>query len=177
MRGISLSHSLVYSYYSKIPTELEANHFASHLLMPKKRFIKKAAKLEPGLNTVLSLKDVFDTSMECTSIHYINLNLLPCMFIKWNPDLSYHYSSYNLSFSDLTGIRGKPVIRINKEYLKNIFDSIDSSIPKIEYIEEATTLSKWVATISPGSKRDLIGLEQTFKWGDFGGFTFLVFPQ
>ncbi len=177
MSGVSLSHSPNYSYYSRIPTEIEANHFASHLLMPKTRFIKKAKKLEPGLNSVLSLKDVFDTSMECTSIHYINLDVLPCMFIKWKPDLSYSYSSYSQSFSALTGIKGKPIIRINKGYLTDIFDSIDNSIPKVEYVEEATTLSNWVATIPPGSKRDLIGLEQTFKWGDYGGFTFLVFPQ
>lgn len=175
--GESLSYSSDYSYVSNILVEKEANHFSSHLLMPKKRFITIAGKLEPGIPSILSLKDAFDTSIEGTSIHYINLNLLPCMFIKWKPDLTYHYASYTQSFAKLTGVKGKPGLKVHPDYIKELFDLFETEKPKPDYVECATKLSTWLPNILPDSRADLMGLEQTVKLGAFGGITFLCFPQ
>ena len=175
--GESLSYTSDYSYVSNIPVEKEANHFSSHLLMPKTRFIGLAGKQEPGIPSILSLKDSFHTSIEGTSIHYINLDLLPCMFIKWRSDLTYHYASYTSSFAKLTGLKGKPGIKIHADYVKEIFKILETEIPKPDYVECATKLSMWLPNILPESRADLIGLEQTLKMGSFGGITFLCFPQ
>lgn len=176
-QGISLAHTADYSFFSKDPIEKQANHFASNLLMPSERFKKKCGKLEPGFDSVLTLKNIFETSIECTAIRYISLDLLPCMFIKWNEDLSSKYSSYTNSLAKAAGLQGKPIIKSDLEYLQELFDSYDSDFPQADFVERVTTLSKWVATITPKSKADLMGLEQTIKLGDYGGMTFLVFQS
>ncbi|MES2649393.1 MAG: ImmA/IrrE family metallo-endopeptidase [Bacteroidota bacterium] len=107
-QGISLAHTTDFNMFSKNPIENQANYFASNLILPKGRFIKKCKKLEPGFDTVLSLGKMFNASMECTAIRYISLDLLPCMFIKWNIDFSCKYSSYSNSLSCLTGLRELP---------------------------------------------------------------------
>jgi len=145
--------------------------------MPKGRFIKKCSKLEPGFESVLSLKDIFNTSIECTAIRYISLDVVPSIFIKWNVDFSCKYASYSNSFSALSGVRGKPVIKADTPYLNELYDIYDAEHDPTFFVERVTTLSKWVGTILPGSRRDLVGLEQTIKTGDYGGITFLVFKQ
>lgn len=176
-QGISLAHTADYNMFSSNPIEKQANHFASNLLMPKRRFIKKCDKLEPGFESILALKEMFNTSIECTAVRYISLDLVPCMFIKWNADFSSRYASYTGSFSRISGVRGKPVIKANTAYLNEVYDIYESEFPNISFVERVTTLSKWVGTISPESRRDLMGLEQTIKTGDYGGITFLIFKQ
>jgi len=176
-QGIWLAHTNDYSMFSGNPLEKEANHFASNLLMPKGRFIKRCGKLEPGFGSVLSLKNTFNTSIECTAIRYISLDVVPSIFIKWNVDFSCRYASYSSSFSGLSGVSGKPAIKVNTPYLREVYDIYDTERDPSFYVERVTTLSKWVGTIPPGSSKDLVGLEQTIKTGDYGGITFLVFKQ
>jgi Zn-dependent peptidase ImmA (M78 family) len=177
VQGISLSHTTDHSMFSKNRLEKQANHFASNLLLPKGRFIRKCEKFEHGLDCILSLKESFNTSIECAAIRYIALDLVPCMFIKWNSDFSCKYSSYTKSLSKLTGLNSRPIIKADTMYLKALFDTYEAASPKINYIEEITSLSRWVATISPNSKTDLTGLEQTVKLGIHGGITFLIFSK
>lgn len=174
-QGISLAHTADYTMFSHNPIEKQANHFASNLLMPKKRFLKKCSKHEPGFESVFALKEMFNTSIECTALRYISLNILPCMFIKWNVDLTCKYSSYTKMFAKLSGVGGKPIIKSDSNYLKNVYAIYEREFRTYGYVESATSLSKWIATISPGSRMDLVGLEQTVKTGDYGGITFLVF--
>lgn len=176
-QGISLAHTADHSLSSKNPKEIEANHFASNLLLPKGRFLKLCSKLEPGFEAVLALKKKFNTSIEGTAIRYISLNILPCMFIKWKADLSYKYASYTDSLSLLTGLKGKPAIKVNTAYLEEIYQIYEHDLPKEGFVERVTSLSKWVGTILPNSRADLMGLEQTIKTGDYGGITFLIFQQ
>lgn len=175
--GESLSYTSDYSYRANIQVEKEANLFSSHLLMPKTRFYNLASKIEPGIPSVLFLKDAFRTSIEGTAIHYINMNYLPCIFIKWSSDLSYQYASYTSSFSKLTGQKGKPSVKVHSAYLQSIFNALEMEVPRLDYYECATRLSDWLPNILPNSRADLIGLEQTVKMGNHGGITFLCFPQ
>jgi Zn-dependent peptidase ImmA (M78 family) len=176
-QGISLAHTADYNMFSNNPIEKQANHFASNLLMPRERFIKKCNKLEPGFESVLSSKELFNTSIECTAIRYISLDFLPCMFIKWNPDFSCKYASYTKSLSLLVGLKGRPIIKADRVYLSELYIEYENEFKTKSFIEEATKLSNWVGTIPPDSKQDLIGLEQTIKTGDYGGITFLIFKQ
>ncbi len=176
-QGISLAHTSDYSLFSKNPIEMEANHFASNLLLPKTRFLRLCTKFEPGFETILTLKEKFNTSIEGTALRYTSLDVLPCMFIKWNPDRSYKYASYTPSLAKIANLRGKPAIKVDVAYLEEIYKIYENDLPKEGFIERVTSLSKWVATISPGSRTDLVGLEQTVKQGDYGGITFLIFQQ
>jgi hypothetical protein len=97
------------------------------------------------------------------------------MFIKWNVDLSSKYASYTKSFSRISGVGGKPIIKTNATYLKEVYETYEREFMPIGFVERATVLSKWIATVPPGSRRDFTGLEQTIKTGDYGGITFLIF--
>lgn len=174
-KGISLAFSTDNPLVKKPIHEIEADHFAPHLLMPKGLFIEKAKNLEPGIDSILSLKNLFDTSIECTAIHYVKLDVFPCMFIRWKADPSQHYCFRSDSLAKLTGLSRKPAINVHKEYLQSLFFEIDNTVPRPDYIENVSPLSRWVSSIAPGSKADLMGLEQTFKLGEYGGITFLLF--
>ena len=169
-KGISLSNgnTLIVKHIEK-----QANHFASHLLMPKKNFIRSANKMESGLPAILALSNKYNTSIECTAIHYVSLNLIMGIMIKWHSDFSYHYSSYSSTFSKVVGIKGIPPIKFNPEYIKELVITLDNS--NNEYFETVTLVSRWVFTVIPSSEKDFVGLEQSIKLGDFGGITLLVF--
>lgn len=171
--GVSLSFKGELSVQECKKIEQEANHFASHLLMPKTIFRKFAEKKEPGFAAILFLKKRFDVSIYSTTIHYIHLNLSSSIMIKWNPDCTFHYASYSNSFSLLTGIEKKPPVRFPIDYVKEISEIINKN--SLEYYETATPLSRWFSTILPEGDKDIVGLEQTIKLGEHGGITLLTF--
>lgn len=173
-QGISLSfHGEMSSEEKRI--EHEANHFASHLLMPQTLFCNLARKKEQGFDSILFLKKRFDVSIYATTIHYIHLNLSSSIMIKWNADFSFHYASYSISFSALTGIKKKPPVGFPVNYVQELAKIIDEN--SFDYFEAATPISRWISTITPGSEKDILGLEQTLKLGDYGGITLLTFQQ
>lgn len=154
--------------------EMAANHFAAHLLMPKEYFIKKAKKFEPGFAGILVLKAQFDTSIESTTKHYVNLNLSACVMIKWRTDFTFHYAWCSGLFSTITGLNKYQLpIQFDTRYIQQQAEIIDSG--NLDFIETATPLSRWFSTVMQGTSKDLLGLEQTVKLGDFGGITLLIF--
>jgi Zn-dependent peptidase ImmA (M78 family) len=176
LQGISMSYHADWTCNSNIIVEKQANNFASALLMPKSIFFEQVAKYEPGLNCIFNMKGYFDTSIESTAMRYTALNIVPCMMVKWTSELSFNYVYYSKSLSDKAGMNNKPVIKVAKNYIREVIKQLPqySDIPQI--FEVATQLSKWVATIIPGSKQDLVGLEQTIKLGRYGAITLLIFP-
>jgi len=174
-KGISLSFKGELSTDASKQIEQEANLFASHLLMPKEAFIKIARRKEPGMERILVLKETFDTSIYSTIKHYIHLNLSNCIMLKWNSDLSFHYGQYSDPFSKLTGIKGRPPVKYDSNYIQQQIDLINETGDP--YVEQATPISKWIHTITPGSAKDIMGIEQTIKLGDYGAITLLLFNQ
>jgi Zn-dependent peptidase ImmA (M78 family) len=151
-----------------------ANLFAANLLMPKNHFLKRAANLEIGLNSIFQLKSIYVTSIESTIIRYVNINIATCAFIKWRPNLSYHYVSCSKKFIEKFQLsKLPPPIKYTNNFIHEQIDIIKSS--GLEYVENATQVSKWIATVPKGSRNDLLGLEQTIQLGDFGAITLLVF--
>jgi len=171
-QGISLSFQGELTVNEK-NIEKEANHFASHLLMPRELFNKYAKKFEPGLEVILNLKNRFKTSVYSTTIQYINFNLSSSIMIKWKSDFSFHYASYSNNFSILTGVKGKPLIGFPVNYIKEVANVISEN--SVEFYEVVTPLSRWFPFVIPGSLKDIIGVEQTIILGDYGGITLLTF--
>ncbi|MDB5142512.1 MAG: ImmA/IrrE family metallo-endopeptidase [Mucilaginibacter sp.] len=169
-QGVSLSFNKQQNNYF---IEKEANHFASFLLMPRQRFITRAFDFENGLIAILGLAKEFETSIECTSIQYIILNCCTGIIIRWNEDFSVKFVLASDSLSKITGIASKPTVKINSKYILDIFQGANPITNEI--FERATKLSRWVASVPPNSKNDLIGLEQTFKMGNYGGITLINF--
>jgi len=176
-----LSKGISLSFNKKLPEsvsrgfDIEANHFASHLLMPQTLFLKQAKKSEPGMQTILNLKSKFDTSIESTSKHYVNLNLTSSILIKWYPNGSCQYCTYSKSFSVFSGIRWRLPLKYNLEYVKEQLKAAETM--NLGYIEQAAQISHWVPIIRAGSPKDCTGLEQTIRLGEYGGITLLTFTK
>ena len=127
------------------------------------------------MEAILNLRKKYDTSIECTALQYINLNMTNSIMIKWRSDYSFQYSHYSKSFSQFTGIREKAPVKFNPAYINESVKIIDEN--KLDYYETVTPLSRWISTTMPGSPKDAVGLEQTIKLGDFGGITLLTFTK
>lgn len=172
--GISLSFKGDLGVSESKKMEVAANHFAANLLMPKTLFVKHALRLEPGLAAIFILKTKFDTSIESTTKHYINLNLSASVMIKWKSDYTFHYAWCSQSFLNITGLRRYSLpIRFSSDYLKDQIEIVNNS--GSDYVETATPLSRWISTVISNSPKDILGLEQTVKLGDYGGITILTF--
>jgi len=175
-KGISLSFKEELNESESKKTEIAANHFAANLLMPKLHFVKLAQKSDYGLSGIFTLKTKYDTSIESTVKHYININLNPCIMLKWKSDCTFHYAWCSSKFSELLQLKRFPIpIRFDANYIKEQIKIIDEY--NYEYIESATPVSRWISIITPRSPQDILGLEQTIKIGDFGGITLLTFQQ
>ncbi len=174
-QGISLSFN---KEHSNFYIEKEANHFASFLLMPRERFRGRAAAHEPGLPAILNLSNEFETSIDCTSIHYSMLDCSAGLLVRWNENDTIKFYCVSKTLSDLINLNSKPIIKINTSYLAMIKKELMERENPYEIIEKATTLTQWVATIPPDSKSNLTALEQTIKLGTYGGMTYInYFPK
>lgn len=65
--GMHISHA---GFVTADPFELEADHFAAGLLMPKVPFTQELARHEPGLVAILALAELCRTSRTATAIRY-----------------------------------------------------------------------------------------------------------
>ncbi len=175
-KGVSLSFKGDLNEQECKKIEIAANHFAANLLMPKAHFTRLAHKLELGLAGIFILKAKYDTSIESTTKHYVNLNISASVMIKWKADHTFHYSWCSKLFREVTGIKEYPLpIRFDSRYISEQVAVIDSNA--LEYNETVTELSRWFSTVLQGSSEDILGLEQTVKLGDFGGITLLTFRK
>lgn len=172
-KGISL-HKAIMAENGKSLFEREANYFASNLIMPANRFVNLSAGFELGIDSILNLKSIFSTSIESTAIRYTELDIAPCLLIKWQENITTRYIGYSQSFSTLTGITSKPAIKVNTNYVKNTFNLLSILDIETDYSVEKTTLSKWLPIIKPNSLNDYSCIEQTYKLGNYGGLTLLL---
>jgi len=67
--------------YKGSALEVEANIFASELLMPTALFRPLAQDVEPRLDTVKSLACLFKTSLTATGIKFVDTNKHECIFV------------------------------------------------------------------------------------------------
>ncbi len=168
--GISL-HKSTTDGGNNLAIEKEANFFASNLLMPQNRFVSLSRQFEPGIDSILKIKNQFHSSIESTVIRYTQLDILPCIIIKWHEDVTPKFISYSRSFSILTGVKGRPNIKVNIESIKKQFELLGTIDIETDYIEENVLLSKWLPAVIPRSRKDFNCLEQTLKLGQYGGIT------
>jgi len=67
--------------YKGSPIEVEANLFASELLMPTGLFRPLASDVEPRLEQVKTLAGVFNTSLTATAMKFVELNKHECIVV------------------------------------------------------------------------------------------------
>ena len=174
-QGLS-RHPSYADHQSDNPLEIEADHFACHLLMPTARFVKAAKGRKPGLETILALNDTFGTSITSTAIRFTRLDLAPCTLVKWQgSDFAWKW------FSKSTYAAGYR--RTIEEPSSVPPDSptgralAGESPPSSGVFQAGTLASSWYRGIVPGTPRDVVLIEQAVSLGEFGVLTFLCPEQ
>lgn len=155
------------------PVEVEADHFASSLLLPEHRFIPEADRVPATLAGVVRLADRFGTSITSTAIRYAKLGIKPCAVIRWTAD---RYSWKWLS----------PLLHQNKywttiEDLDSVLDDsatgkiLKGGDPSMGILSAGSVASAWFRFVAIGSFRDFMIQEHAMSLGRFGALT-MLFP-
>lgn len=80
MKGKSL-HKSYYQFLRKNIVEIEADHFASNLLMPTSRFKQIIQNKKFNFSVIESLTQEFGTSLSATLLKFIEINAHPIMVV------------------------------------------------------------------------------------------------
>lgn len=67
--------------YQSSPEEIEANHFASELLMPMRMMLPKFRTMEPGIAVPEAIAQHFDVSLTAATLRYVSKFKLPLMVV------------------------------------------------------------------------------------------------
>lgn len=67
--------------YKGSPMEVEANLFASELLMPTALFRPLASDSEPTLGRIKTLAEIFNTSLTATAMKFVDINKHECILV------------------------------------------------------------------------------------------------
>lgn len=173
--GLVPSHPSQCEYESDLLVEREADHFASNLLMPPTRYRQVATAARVGLEGVLKVSSLFDTSVTSTAIRYATSDIVPCAVIKWNVEgFAWKWLStetfrarFQKTIETVEHLApGSPTARILAG------EAPDSGT----FLEAGTTAAAWFPFVRDGDARNVILIEQAMSLGRFGAITFL-YPE
>lgn len=174
-RGRAPAHRSRCLYESKNIVEREADHFASNLLMPTRRFTAKADNVRPGFDGIIRLAKHFRTSITSTTIRYAASDIAPCAVVKWS------WTGYAWKWlSDETfraRFRGTMEARDEVPEGSPTWRALTRELPPdCGFFQAGTTASAWFPNVAQGHLRDVIFIEQAMPLGRFGVLTFL-YPE
>lgn len=165
--GRAPTHPSHCDHESKNPVEMEADHFASCLLLPSQRFHKQVKKVEEGLKGICQLAGIFGTSLTSTAIRYAKLDLSQCVVIKWGNE---QYNWKWLSPSAYAGKWRKTIEEPAKLLQGSATEQVMSgSASGNEVVTRGSTASCWF----PYVWSDTILKEEAVSLGQFGTLTLL----
>lgn len=172
MSGQAPRHGSFCDYQSPHLVEVEADCFASSLLMPRARFQASAKRAGRDLEGVTQLAKQYCTSITATALRLVQLDLSPCVVLKWQDG---KYAWKRLSASAFA-----------KGYRKTVEDPArlprDCATAKVlrgeaeGVLSAGTTASTWFPFVQPSSDWNTIFTEQAISLGRFGALTFLSLP-
>ena len=154
--------------------EEEADHFASHLLMPADRVAKVFDLDEPGvsLDDIVRMEETFHVSFQSAAIRVLSSTRRgACACIMWQKN--------GKQWNRVTG----PLMDQGLQYPKRDRTSLpeDCATRKAMNAEGdrsgiqtcGTTASCWFTGVQPGSHKDIIMIEEAKRLGQWGVFTLL----
>jgi len=172
--GRAPAHGSRSEFESSLPVEREADHFASHLLMPSEEFEKIARLQKPGLPGILAIARHFNTSVTSTAIRYVQSDLVPCIVVKWSPtEFQWQWVSTEPFRARLRGVT-KTLNSLPHDCSTRIALS-GAVAPASGYFEAGTTTASWFPFVNDSDARNVIMIEQAIQLGRFGVLT-LLFP-
>lgn len=174
--GKAPAHPSRCEYESMLLVEREADHFASHLLMPTAAFRKRARAHKPGFAGILSIADFFGVSVTSAALRYAKEEIVPCAVLKWDTNGKFQWrwistetfkNRLRKAFTDATKLPSDcPTRRA----------MAGEKAPAPGFLEAGTTAAAWFPAVHHDAYRNAIFIEQAIALGRFGILTFL-FPH
>ena len=170
LAGATPSHPSFCDYQSPHLIEVEADCFASNLLMPSSRFAADAKKVLRGLPGIVKLAEAYGTSLTATAVRYLQMNLFPCVVVQWN-NSGFHWKRLST---------GAYVIGWRKTVEQVAQLPRDSPTGKLikkpapGVLECGTTKAAWFPFTDAKGDRNSIIREQAISLGRYGVLTMLL---
>jgi Zn-dependent peptidase ImmA (M78 family) len=172
--GRTPAHGSRSEFESNLLVEREADHFASHLLMPASEFQKIALRQRPGLAGILDIARNFNVSVTSAAVRYVQSDMVPCVIVKWSPtEFQWQWVSTEPYRARLRGVT-KTLASLPQDCSTRIALS-GATAPSCGYFEAGTTTASWFPFLNDSDARNVILIEQAIQLGRFGVLT-LLFP-
>lgn len=151
--------------------EVEADTFASGLLMPWSRFLPAARRAKLGLPGVLELAGAFRVSLTAAALRYVRADLVPCVLVKWGP------AGYEWKWCSESAYRGGLRKTIESgDRLPRDCPTAKALKGAAGVVEGGTTKSAWFPFVDRSWESNTIFREHALSLGKFGALS-LVFPD
>jgi len=172
--GLTPAHGSQCEFESDLRVEREADHFASHLLMPSLEFDRMARHHNVGLASILAIAKHFGTSVTSTAIRYVQAEIVPCVVVKWSAtEFQWQWISTEPFRARLRSVTKNFNLLPNDCPTRIALSGAIS--PPSGFFEAGTTAASWFLFLSDADTRNVIIMEQAIQLGRFGVLTFL-FP-
>jgi hypothetical protein len=153
---------------------MEADTFASNLLMPQARFLDRAKDGKVGLPAILDLAAYFDASITSVAVRYVKADIVPCALIKW--------TSAGFEWKWLSTETWRANFRKTVESIGSLPEDCPTrralrgeTVPREGFFSAGTTAAAWFPFLASHDYRNAIYIEQAIPLGRFGVLTF-IFP-
>lgn len=169
--GTRSPHGSFPGYRSNDIIEREADHFASHLLMPASLFANKVASEPAGLGAVLKFSEDFGTSRTACGVRYVKEEILPCALFKWNREgLHWKLLSDDFYRSGLRHSIEKGSCAPEGSGTQQVLGSL---VKPTGVVKRGTCVNTWFPKIAVGSPKNDILIEETISLGSYGALTLI----
>ena len=156
------------------PAEQEANHFASHLLMPTSEFKVVLAQASPGVDGIRDIASSFGVSVQSAAIRYVGGCGKPCAIIMTRENASPWWDvskpMETMGYRFVRSSRRTPTDSATGLALR------DSRRGTHSQHATNTLAAEWFCGVSSGSPNDRFLRETAVRLGSYGVLTLLELP-
>lgn len=167
-----LSHC---EFESPLLAEQEADHFAANLLMPARRFSRAAPAAGMGFDSVLAMVHTFQVSLSSAAVRYANLNVYPCMVLKWH----WRGTVWKCVSNSMFRRRFRQVFELPERLPPDSAtrQALDQKKPPdCGYFRTGTLASLWFPWVRRDDLLDVVLTEEAVPMGRYGALT-MLYPR
>lgn len=171
--GVATRHVSRAGFGSGDPIELEADHFASGLLMPRSLFVPLMERSGEGFAAIERLATKCKTSLTSTAIQYATFSEDPvAVVVSQGSTVCYAFMSQ--AFKTIPGMGNwlKKNQTVPKDTPTFFFNADPGRVAGAEKIEESSALRDWF-----GGETDFELNEDVVGLGDYGRTLTVLFPS
>lgn len=160
--GVAPSHpSFCNKPNAKLYVEVEADFFASRVLMPEARFGALSMQADTSLSSMCKIASDLGTSLQSTALRYQDSLTHPCAFVVWREGKEPWFG-----VSAALRILGFIFIKRNINLIEGSATAVTlaSAIPAIQNIRQSiSVMSQWFPNVVSGSESDVPIREEAMK--------------